>query len=128
MTHAPEAIARIVEVAEPGDLFLMANKTYHWGRVMPGGFTDAGTFLSTEAEPHVQRLRDKSEIVPDDIAAQAIRRERLRVVECIRGGDDGRRSGVLGAAHGRPTGLRAATAPAGNLSRAQIDRLHVLRM
>lgn len=64
ITGNQAAVGRIVEVARPLDIVLMANKSYHWGRVMPGWFTHSGVYLGTEAELRAMGIWDAPEIVP----------------------------------------------------------------
>jgi hypothetical protein len=71
LTGDMTAIDRIVAVARPLDIVLMANKSYHWGRVMPGRFTHSGVYLGTEAELRRMGLWNTPEFVPlqEDIRA-----------------------------------------------------------
>jgi hypothetical protein len=64
LTGNEAAVARIVEIAQPLDIVLMANKSYHWGRIMPGWFTHSGVYLGTEAELKAMGIWNAPEIVP----------------------------------------------------------------
>lgn len=50
LTGKTEAEAHIVATAQPGDLLLLANKTYIGGRFVPGRFTHSVIYVGTEAE------------------------------------------------------------------------------